>query len=112
MPSSCAKSSDRACRVAGFEPKIAFESDEYKVHPGLRRGWAGRDAAARAGALPTLRSDLVVRPTDPTAPERRVWAATRAEGARSPATEAMVEILVGSAQAFALRSRERLRLVA
>ncbi|HZA90612.1 MAG TPA: hypothetical protein VE401_10290, partial [Solirubrobacterales bacterium] len=44
-------------------------------------------------ALPTLRSDLVVRPTKPAAPKRRVWAATRVEGARSPATEAMVETL-------------------
>ena len=42
-------------------------------------------------ALPTLRSDLVVRATDPPAPERRVWAATRAEGARSPATGEMLD---------------------
>src|SRR5919112_1930896 len=44
-------------------------------------------------ALPTLRSDLVVRPTEPEAPTRRVWAATRAEGARSPATDEMLAIL-------------------
>ena len=55
-------------------------------------------------ALPTLRSDLVVRPTDPPAPERRVWAATRAEGARSPATEEMVAILAEVGAAFAKRT--------
>ena len=62
--------------------------------------------------LPTLRSDLVVRPTDPPAPERRVWAATRAVGSRSPATDEMVSILAEVGTAFAERNRERLRLVA
>jgi hypothetical protein len=41
-----------------------------------------------------------------------VWAATRAEGARSPATDEMVSILVEVGETFAARSRERLRLVA
>lgn len=78
----------RACREAGFEPRIAFESDEYQVLQGLRRREAGLHAAADL-ALPTMRRDLVVRPTTPKAPERRVWAATRAKGARSAATDAI-----------------------
>ena len=41
-----------------------------------------------------------------------MWAATRAEGARSPATEEMVSILVEVGGSFARRSRERLKLVA
>ena len=63
-------------------------------------------------ALPKLRSDVVVQPTDPPAPERRVWAATRAQGSRSPATDAMVSMLAEVGAAFEKRNRERLRLVA
>ena len=57
-------------------------------------------------ALPTLRSDLVVRETDPPAPERRVWAATRAEGSRSPATGEMLKILVEVGAALVQQSAE------
>ena len=63
-------------------------------------------------ALATLRSDLVVRPTDPKPPERRVWAAARAEGSRSPATEEMLSILVEVGESFAARTAKRLELAA
>ncbi|MGH2985280.1 MAG: LysR substrate-binding domain-containing protein [Solirubrobacterales bacterium] len=110
-PSSCGEVVFRACRDAGFEPKVGFESDDYHVMQGFISAGLGFTLLPDL-ALPTLRDDLVVRVTDPPAPQRRVWAATRAEGARSPATEEMVAILVEVGEAFALRSRERLRLVA
>jgi DNA-binding transcriptional LysR family regulator len=110
-PSSCGEVVFRACRDAGFEPKIGFESDDYHVMQGFISAGLGFTLLPDL-ALPTLRDDLVVRATDPPAPQRRVWAATRAEGSRSPATEEMVAILVEVGEAFALRSRERLRLVA
>lgn len=91
-PSSCGEVVLQSCRDAGFEPRIAFESDEYQVLQGYVAAGLGFTFLPDL-ALPTLRPDLVVRPTEPEAPERRVWAATRAKGARSPATEAMVEIL-------------------
>jgi molybdate transport repressor ModE-like protein len=110
-PSSCGEVVFRACRDAGFEPKVGFESDDYHVMQGFISAGLGFTLLPDL-ALPTLRDDLVVRATDPPAPQRRVWAATRAEGARSPATEEMVAILVEVGEAFALRSRERLSLVA
>ena len=55
-------------------------------------------------ALPTLRPDLVVRPTNPEAPKRRVWAATRPRARARAATEAMVEILREVGQRFADQS--------
>jgi len=110
-PSSCGEVVVRACRDAGFEPKVGFESDDYHVMQGFISAGLGFTLLPDL-ALPTLRDDLVVRPTDPPAPERRVWAATRAEGARSPATEEMVAILVEVGAGFAVRSRERLQLVA
>jgi DNA-binding transcriptional LysR family regulator len=110
-PSNCGEVIFRACRDAGFEPNVGFESDDYHVMQGFISAGLGFTLLPDL-ALPTLRDDLVVRATDPPAPERRVWAATRAEGARSPASEEMVAILAEVGESFALRSRERLRLVA
>jgi DNA-binding transcriptional LysR family regulator len=92
-PSSCSQAVVDACRAAGFEPRIAFESDEYAVLQGYVAAGLGYTLLPDL-ALPTLRSDLVVRPTEPVAPDRRVWAATRERGARSQATETFVETLV------------------
>lgn len=90
-PSSCGELVVAACREAGFEPRIAFESDEYQVLQGYVAAGLGYTLLPDL-ALPALRRDLVVRATEPEAPVRRVWAATRASTARSAAT-AMVEIL-------------------
>jgi molybdate transport repressor ModE-like protein len=87
--SSCGEVIVQACRDAGFEPRIAFESDEYQVLEGYVAAGLGFTLLPDL-ALPTLHRDLVVRPTEPEAPKRRVWAATRAKGARSLASEAMV----------------------
>jgi DNA-binding transcriptional LysR family regulator len=91
-PSSCGDVVKAACRQAGFDPHIAFESDEYEVQQAYVAAGLGFTLLPDL-ALPTLRSDLVVRPTSPDAPKRRVWAATRPKDARSAATEAMVGIL-------------------
>jgi DNA-binding transcriptional LysR family regulator len=104
-PSSCGEAVVRACRDAGFSPRIGFESDDYHVMQGFIAAGLGFTLLPDL-ALPTLRSDLVVRATDPPAPERRVWAATRAEGARSPATEEMVSIMVDVGEAYDRRSQD------
>lgn len=101
----------RACRDAGFEPEVGFESEDYAVMQGFISAGLGLTLLPDL-ALPTLRSDVVVRATDPPAPQRRVWAETRAEGARSPATDEMVATLVEVGEAFAKRNRKRLKLVA
>jgi DNA-binding transcriptional LysR family regulator len=110
-PSSCGEVVLRACRDAGFEAQVGFESDDYQVMQGFIAAGLGFTLLPDL-ALPTLRSDLVVRATDPPAPQRRVWAATRAEGARSPATDEMLSILVDVGESLARRSSERLELVA
>jgi DNA-binding transcriptional LysR family regulator len=98
-PSSCGDVVRQALRSAGFDPKIAFESDEYEVQQAYVAAGLGL-ALLPDLALPTLRSDLVVRRTRPDAPERRVWAATRPEGARSAAAEAMVGALKAAGARF------------
>ena len=109
-PSTCGTVVISACRDAGFEPRIGFETDDYHVMQGFIAAGLGVTLLPDL-ALQTLRKDLVVRPTDPPAPTRRIWAATRAEGARSPATEEMIAILTEVGRAIEQRSSE-LRLAA
>lgn len=110
-PSSCGEAVVRACRNAGFEPRIGFESDDYHVMQGFIAAGLGVTLLPDL-ALPTLRSDLVVRATEPSAPERRVWAATRSEEARSPATVEMLAILVEVGEKMSASSAKRLSLAA
>src|SRR5918996_1786116 len=106
-PSSCGEAVLRVCRDAGFDPKIGFESDDYHVMQGFIAAGLGVTLLPDL-ALPTLRDDLVVRATDPPAPKRRVWAATRGEGARSRATDEMLATLVEVGEAYAKRTAKRL----
>ena len=110
-PSSCGAAVVQACRSAGFEPAIGFESDDYHVMQGFIAAGLGVTLLPDL-ALPTLRAELVVRATDPPAPARRVWAVTRAAGARSPATDEMLRILVDVGGSLADRNARRLELVA
>lgn len=99
-PSSCNLAITSACHAAGFEPRVSFESDEYQTLQAYVAAGLGYTLLPDL-ALPGLRSDLVVRPTEPDAPRRRVWAATRGTGARSAATEVMVETLRKAGERFA-----------
>lgn len=86
----------RACHAAGFEPKIAFQNDDYHAILGFVAAGVGvaliPDLAARAA-----REDVVIRSLGAGAPVRQVLAAVSA-GYRPPAAEAMLEVLreVGS----------------
>ena len=98
--STCRQMITLACREAGFEPQVSYESDDYAVMQGL--------IAAKLGvtllpdlALTTLHPGVEVIAIKPTPPLRRVWAATLNEGSRSAAAEAMVEILVDAGRTFA-----------
>ena len=107
-PSSCGEMVKRACRDAGFDPRVGFESDDYHVLQGFVAAGLGVTLLPDL-ALPTLRGDIVVLPTDPPAPVRRVWAETRRT--RSAATEAMLGVLVEAGERFA-KQHARLEAVA
>jgi molybdate transport repressor ModE-like protein len=96
--SSCAEVVVASCRRAGFEPNIAYESDDYHVLQGFVAAGLGVTLLPDL-ALPTLRADVVVRPIDPSPPLRRVWAATRTT--RSAGTQAMLDVLVEVGERFA-----------
>jgi molybdate transport repressor ModE-like protein len=91
-PSTCSDLLTDTCHDVGFEPRVAFESDDYNVIQGFVAAGLGVTLLPDL-ALANLREDIVVRPTEPEAPTRRVWAASRTPGSRSPATDALLAIL-------------------
>jgi DNA-binding transcriptional LysR family regulator len=82
----------RACHAAGFEPRIAFENEDYLAI----QGFIAADVAIALIpqlALQAVRDDIVIRELAGDTPVRLVVAATLTGTYRSPATEAMLEIL-------------------
>ncbi|HSO97368.1 MAG TPA: LysR family transcriptional regulator [Solirubrobacteraceae bacterium] len=86
----------RACHAAGFEPRIAFQNDDYTAILGFVAAGVGvallPDMVCRA-----VRDDVVVRELDPAPPPRPI-SAVLPEGYRSPAAAAMLAILLEVAQ--------------
>jgi DNA-binding transcriptional LysR family regulator len=99
----------RACAAAGFSPRIAFETDDYTAMQGFVAAGVGVSLIAELG-LTTVREDIVVRDLGRDTPVRQIYAATLADGYRSPATQAMLEILCDVAGRYESR-RPRLELV-
>jgi DNA-binding transcriptional LysR family regulator len=95
----------RACNRAGFDPEVAFESDDAQVLQGLVAAGLGVTILPELG-LQGARPDVEIRPIVPEPPVRQVWAVTPASGYRSPATTAMIEVLqeVSAASGHALKA--------
>jgi DNA-binding transcriptional LysR family regulator len=74
--SSCNPFTERACRAAGFEPRIRFEFDDYAAMQSLVASGAGVALAPDLG-LTRLTPGVAVRPLA-FGPKRRVHAAYRA----------------------------------
>lgn len=92
----------------GAAPRIGLWCDD----------WNGKQALVAAGAgvtlvptlvQPALRGDVVVRPTIPTLPTRRLHAATAAPAFRAPAVTAMLGILAELAHRGPVTGRSRPR---
>jgi DNA-binding transcriptional LysR family regulator len=99
----------RACAVAGYEPRIAFETDDYTAMQGFVAAGVGVSLIAELG-LTGVRDDIVIRDLGRDTPVRQIYAATLADGYRAPATQAMLEILRDVASRYESR-RPRLELV-
>jgi DNA-binding transcriptional LysR family regulator len=82
----------RACRDAGFEPRVAFEVDEIATSQALVAREAGVTLLP-ALALGSRHRDVVAFSLGRAAPVRRVYAARLASALASPASEAMLEVL-------------------
>jgi DNA-binding transcriptional LysR family regulator len=105
----CNKLISRACAIAGFQPRIAFETDDYTAMQGFVAAGVGVSLIAELG-LTTVREDIVVRDLGRDTPARQIHAATLAGGYRAPATQAMLEILRDVASRYESR-RRKLELV-
>jgi DNA-binding transcriptional LysR family regulator len=95
--SSCHEFVSRACRAAGFEPNIGFESDDHGVWQGLVAAGVGV-ALAPDLALDTLYPGVEARPVALSPLKRKIFAVNRA-GGRSPAIEAMLEVIAATVAA-------------
>lgn len=77
-----------ACRAAGFEPRIAFQTDDPLAWQGLVAAGVGVAVVPQL-MMPVARSDLAVRPLDPPTLVRQVSAAVPRGRYRPPAAAAM-----------------------
>src|SRR5215213_228416 len=81
----------RACREAGFQPRIAYTSDDYFAIQGLVASGMGVALIPGLG-LASMRDDVAVRPVKGRPPYRRVAAVTSGE-ASGGALATMLECL-------------------
>jgi molybdate transport repressor ModE-like protein len=89
----------QACNAAGFEPNVAFESDDHNVLLGLVAAGVGVSLLPDL-ALKVPHPGVNVRTVAGSDLIREIFAAVPAEGYRSPATNAMIEILEEIAASF------------
>src|SRR5690349_4655931 len=92
ISSPCARHVVRSCHAAGFEPRVAFESDDYQTVQGLVAAGVGVGLIPQL-ALSAVRSDIGIRALHPQSPVRRVLAATRRGAPVTPAVATMLDTL-------------------
>jgi DNA-binding transcriptional LysR family regulator len=95
----------RACNAAGFEPRIAFHSDDYLAIQGFVAAGVGVSLIPDLAIL-AVRDDVAIRALRSHPPVRRIQAATLRDGYKSPAIEAMLETLVEVGKEFEGQRRE------
>lgn len=95
----CARHVVRSCHAAGFEPGVAFESDDYLTVQGLVAAGVGV-ALIPALALEGVREDIAIRAVHPRSPVRQVLAATPRGTAMMPAVATMIDVLRGAAKRY------------
>jgi molybdate transport repressor ModE-like protein len=104
---ACQRQLQTACANAGYEPRVAYESDDFQVVQGLVA--AGVGVALIPGlALVSERPDVVIRSIGTKPPVRQILAATLANGYRSPAVMEMLEILKTIASDYDMRDAPKL----
>jgi DNA-binding transcriptional LysR family regulator len=97
--SPCARHVVRCAHAAGFEPNVAFESDDYQTVQGLVAAGVGV-ALIPELALSVVREDIAIRALSPAPPQRQVFVAAPADARSSPATPAMIAVLQEATSAY------------
>jgi DNA-binding transcriptional LysR family regulator len=94
----------QVCDAAGFKPQIAFQHDDYTAIQGLVAAGVGVALIPDMAAV-NVREDIVLRALRPRPPARRIAAVTAGHAASSPATAAMLEILLDAARTWVATRR-------
>ena len=89
----------RSCQAAGFDPRIVFNSDDYPSIQGFIAAGMGVSFIPDL-ALMSVRDDIVVRSLGARAPARHIAAATLKGSYKSPAKQAMIDVLVEIGREF------------
>jgi DNA-binding transcriptional LysR family regulator len=95
----------RACGIEGFEPYIAFNLDDYNAIQGFVAAGMGVSFIPDL-ALINVHDDIVIRSFGARPPVRRIVALTLADSFRSPAKQAMLDVLLEVAGEFSTRRAE------
>lgn len=103
--SPCARHVVRSCLAAGYEPDVAFESDDYDTVQGLVAAGVGVALIPRL-ALGVGHSGIVARALAPSSPARRVTAATMPGAGVAPAARTMIQVLTDVARRYSERTVE------
>jgi DNA-binding transcriptional LysR family regulator len=88
-----------ACTSSGFEPHVAFESDDFATVQGLVAAGVGVALVPDLG-FATARDDIVVRELYGSDRLSRTVQAATLPGYRSPATQAMLDVLRDTAATY------------
>lgn len=80
------------CRLAGFEPRIGFVTEDYLSAQGLVAAGIGVTTVPRL-ALVALRPDVAAVPVGGTKPYRRIAAVRRKDAEHSPAALQLLEVV-------------------
>ncbi|TDD83990.1 LysR family transcriptional regulator [Saccharopolyspora karakumensis] len=101
----------RSCRLAGFDPKISYESHDYQEAQAMVAAGLGIAIAPRL-ALTNRRHDvrLVHFADDVPAPTRRILLARNASRPPTPAASAMTDIIRSVSQRFTESNLHRTQL--
>jgi DNA-binding transcriptional LysR family regulator len=95
----CRQAVLHACAQAGFEPRVSFETDEIMAVQALVANGMGVTLMPQL-ALTAVHPGVAVRPLGREAPMRHIYAARTRDAYRSPATQAMLQLLVDMAEEF------------
>src|SRR3954454_14166175 len=90
----------RSCQLAGFEPNVTFNSDDYFAIQGFVAAGMGASFIPDRGLI-SVRDGIVVHALGKRPPVRVIWAATLKDSYCSPARQAMLEILCEVGAEFA-----------
>jgi DNA-binding transcriptional LysR family regulator len=86
-----------ACELAGFEPRLAHSSDDYRAVVALAGAGAGVALVPRSALRGMELKDTVVRPVEGHAATRRVFAAVRRGAEQHPLLRPLLDALTEAA---------------